>query len=186
MCQKGKKASVVEYKDEIIDGYRVLTFHDLNESAAEQENYLRHMAKDDKAYTRESFNKQKYFMRVTVLQTSLEEKTPEEVYTLYKKRWQIETFYNYFKKKANYASLHAEDYYKTQGSAFIMLISALIHQEVEKAAKAVDGKSLDDCLLDARMIKVHKRHGVWKLCNCLKKQTELFKKLNTELTVMPT
>lgn len=39
MYQKGKKASVVEYKDEIIDGYRVLTFRDLNESAAEQEVY---------------------------------------------------------------------------------------------------------------------------------------------------
>jgi hypothetical protein len=62
----------------------------------------------------------------------------------------------------------------------------LIHQEVEKAAKAVEGKSLDDCLLDARMIKAHKRHDAWKLCNCLKKQTELFKKLNTELIVMPT
>ena len=186
MYQKGKKASVVEYKDEIIDGYRVLTFRDLNESAAEQENYLRHMSKGDKAYTRENFDKQKYFMGVTVLQTSLEEKAPVEIYTLYKKRWQIETFYNYFKNKANYASLHAEDYYKTQGLAFIMLISALIHQEVEKAAKAVEGKSLDDCLLDARMIKAHKRHGSWKLCNCLKKQTELFKKLNTELIVMPT
>lgn len=35
MYQRGKKASVVEYKDEIIDGYRVLTYNDLNESAAE-------------------------------------------------------------------------------------------------------------------------------------------------------
>ena len=44
-----------------------------------------------------------------------------------------------------------------------------------------DGKSLDDCLLDARMVKAHKRHGVWKLCNCLKRQLDLFKRLNTEL-----
>jgi hypothetical protein len=122
-------------------------------------------------------------MGVTVLQTSLEEKTPEEIYSLYKKRWKIETFYNYFKNKANYASLHAEDYYKTQGLAFIMLVSALIHQEMEKATKDIDGKSLDDCLLDARMVKAHKRHGVWKLCNCLKKQVELFKRLSTELKV---
>ena len=50
MYQKGKKASVVEYKDEIIDGYRVLTYRDLNESTAEQENYLRHMAKGEEAY----------------------------------------------------------------------------------------------------------------------------------------
>ena len=47
--QKGKKASVIEYKDEIIDGYRVLTYRDLNESATEQENYLRHMQRGDKS-----------------------------------------------------------------------------------------------------------------------------------------
>ena len=40
-------------------------------------------------------------------------------------------------------SLHAEDYYKTQGLAFIMLVAALIHQEVEKATRKIDGKSLD-------------------------------------------
>ena len=112
------------------------------------------------------------------------EKTPEEIYCLYKKRWKLETFYNYFKNKANYASLHAEDYYKTQGLAFIMLVAALIHQEVEKATKEIDGKSLDDCLLDARMVKAHKRHGIWKLCNCLKKQVTLFTQLNTELKVI--
>ena len=184
LYQKGKKAAVVEYKDEIIDGYRVLTFRDLNEATTEQQNYLRHMALGHKAYTQEGFEKQKYFMGVTVLQTSLEEKTPEEVYCLYKKRWKLETFYNHFKNKANYASLHAEDYYKTQGLAFIMLVAALIHQEVEKATKEIDGKSLDDCLLDARMVKAHKRHGIWKLCNCLKKQVTLFKQLNTEMKVI--
>ena len=57
--QKGKKASVVEYKDEIIDGYRILTFRDLNEAATEQQNYLRHMALGHKAYTQEGFEKQK-------------------------------------------------------------------------------------------------------------------------------
>ena len=78
MYQKGRKASVVEYKEEIINGYRVLTYRDLNESASEQENYLRHMSRGDKSYTNEGFQKAKYYMGVTVLQTSLE-------YTLFTK-----------------------------------------------------------------------------------------------------
>ena len=179
MYQKGKKASVVEYKDEIIDGYRVLTYRDLNESTAEQENYLRHMAKGEEAYTKEGFEKSRYFMGVTVLQTSIEDKDPEEIYTLYKKRWAIETFYNYFKNKAGYVSLHEEDYYKTQGLAFIMLISSLIHHEMADAARAIEGKSIETCLLEARMVKIHKRHGQWTTCNCLKKQKTLFKAFNT-------
>ena len=183
MYQKGKKASVIEYKDDIIDGYRVLTYRDLNESAAEQENYLRHMQRGDKSYTQEGFEKAKYYMGVTVLQTSLEGKTPQEIYELYKKRWTIETFYNYFKNKAGYNSLYVEDYYKTQGLAFIMLVAALIHQEVETAVAELDGKSVTTCLLEARMIKAHKRHGQWTVCNCLKKQVELFKRMNTPLDV---
>ena len=179
MYQKGKKAAVVEYKDEIIDGYRILTYRDLNESTAEQENYLRHMANGDKSYTKEGFEKAKYYMGVTVLQTSIDDKSPNEIYTLYKKRWTIETFYNYFKNKAGYVSLHEEDYYKTQGLSFIMLISSLIYHDMVEASKAVNGKSIETCLLEARMVKVHKRHGKWSICNCLKKQVALFKAFNT-------
>lgn len=183
MYQKGKKASVVEYKDEIIDGYRVLTYRDLNESASEQQNYLRYIAKGNKSYTKEGFEKAKYYMGVTVLQTSIEDSTPEEIYTLYKKRWSIETFYNYFKNTANFASLHVEDYYKTQGLSFIMLITSLIHHNMSEAAKACEGKTLQTCLLEARMVKANKRHGKWTACNCLKKQTELFKAFNTAMQV---
>lgn len=181
MYQRGRKASVVEYKEETIDGCRVLTYRDLSESAAEQENYLRHMAKGDKSYTAEGFEKYRHYMGVTVLQTSSRDKGAEEIYTLYKKRWAIETFYNYFKNKAGYASLHGEDYYKTQGLAFIMLVSSLIHHEMVEAAKAAEGKPIETCLLEARMVKIHKRHGQWSVCNCLKKQAALFKAFNTSM-----
>ena len=99
------------------------------------------------------------------------------------KHWTIETFYNYFKNKAGYNSLYAEDYYKTQGLAFIMLVSALIHQEMEAAVANVDGKTVSTCLLESRMVKAHKRHGNWTVCNCLKKQVELFKQLNTPFEI---
>lgn len=181
--QKGKKASVIEYKDEIIDGYRVLTYRDLNESASEQQSFLRKIEQGHKSYTKDNFDKLKYFMGVTVLQTSLENQSAEEIYELYKKRWQIETFYNYFKNKANYNSLHEQDYYKSQGLAFIMLVSALIHHEFEEASVSIKGKSVQSCLLDARMVKIHKRHGNWSVCNLLNKQKELFKQLNTEATI---
>lgn len=38
-----------------------------------------------------------------------------------------------------------------------MLVSTLIHQEFEVAIKEVKGKSVQDCLLDARMVKANKR-----------------------------
>ena len=99
------------------------------------------LLKGYKAYTKEGFERAKYFMGVIALQTSIEEQIPQEIYGLDKKRWQIETFYNYFKNKAGYNSMHAQDYCKTQGLAFVMLVSALIHQEFETAAASIQGKS---------------------------------------------
>lgn len=177
MYQKGKKASVVEYKDEKINGVRILTYRDLNISAAEQENYLRHMAKGDPAFTKEGLEQTRLLMGVSVLQTSMMDKTPYDIYVLYKKRWTIETYFNYFKNQAGYSCLHSEDYYKTQGLAFIMLVSSLIHQEMHQLSKST-GLSLQDCLLTARMVKANKRNGCWVLANCLKRQLDLFDVFN--------
>lgn len=181
--QKGRKGTVVEYKDELIDGNRVITYRNLDESVLEQTNYLRHMQEGNSSYTQARFDKLKDFMGVIVMQTSILDKSPQEIYTLYKKRWTIETFYNYFKNKADYRTLYMQDYYKTQGLAFIMLVSALIHQEFEEAAKCVKGKSVQDCLLDARMVKANKRREVWCVCNYGAKQLSLFQQLNTPATV---
>ena len=101
----------------------------------------------------------------------------------YKKRWTIETFYNYFKNKADFNTLYEGDYYKTQGLAFIMLVVGLIQRAMETAVINVNGKSVSTCLLDARMVKISKRQGVWTICNVLNKQKTLFEKLNTPLTV---
>ncbi len=67
--------------------------------------------------------------------------------------------------------------------AFIMLVSALIHREMENAVKNIEDKSVQTCLLEAKMIKAHKRRNTWTVCNCLPKKKELFTLLNTPLTV---
>lgn len=182
--QKGRKGTVVEYKDESIGGNRVITYRDLDESVLEQTNYLRHMEEGHRSYTQARFDKLKDFMGVIVMQTSILDKSAQEIYALYKKRWTIETFYNYFKNRADYRTLYMQDYYKTQGLAFVMLVSALIHREFEEAAKCVKGKSVQDCLLEARMVKANRRYDVWYVCNCGAKQKDLFKQLNTS-TVIP-
>jgi len=181
--KKGKKSSIIEYKDEIIENHRVITYRDLNESLTEQESYLNHIEKGDQSYTKEKFSKIKDLMGVIVLQTNIDDKTPEEIYTLYKKRWSIETFYNYFKNGADFNSLHQTSYYKTQGLAFIMLITALIHHELSEKVKNIKGKSVDKCLLEAKMVKANKRFGQWTVCNCLKKQVDLFEALDTPLKI---
>lgn len=96
------------------------------------------MAKGDKSYTRESFERVRCYMGVIVLQTNSEDKEPEEIYTLCKKHWNIEIVYNYFKNKVGYVSPHEKDYYKTQGLAFIMLLHSMLYYEIVERKQQID------------------------------------------------
>ncbi len=181
--QRDRKASAVEYwasRDE--PGRRIIAYRDLNMAALEQSNYLRYIEQGRKSYTEERFEKMKDLMGVIVLQTNLSEPA-DEVFKLYKRRWSIETFFNYLKNDIGYHSLYLKDYYKTQGLAFVMLVSALIHKRLKDATAQVKGKTMRECLLDARMIKLNKRDGAWSCANCKGAHQRLFEALNTPLSV---
>lgn len=149
-------------------------------------NYLRHVKRGDRPYTMERFAEVKDLMGVTVLQTSLEDATPEEVFALYKKRWSVETHFDYFKNGQDSHTLCMQDYHMMQGLAFVLLVSGLVHREVADALEASGlGVSMPEMLIEARKVKAAKRHGAWVACNCKKKRIEFFEKLNTPLEVMP-
>jgi hypothetical protein len=78
-----------------------------------------------------------------------------------------------------------QDYCKAQGLAFVMLVTALVYKRVSEASGKVRGKSVDDCLLEARMVKANKVGGEWVPSNLLERQRELFDALGTPLSVEP-
>ena len=102
--------------------------------------------------------------------------TPEEIFSGYKKRWGIETFYQYLKNRGDYNDLMFQDYYKEQGFSFIMLIAGQIHQKMIEAIKLLHDNtiSIRDILLMARCMKMEKRGNVWNLKNTRKKDLEIF------------
>ena len=180
--ERSKKKSVIEYKDvQLTDSPgRVIVFRDINENAVECENYMKHLSQGRKGFSMEEYRRINPYFGVIVLQTNLSE-PPSRVYSSYKNRWQIETFYNYFKNDIDYNALGIQDYYMTQGLAFIMLVAGLIHREMTEATR--DMKiSINDCLLSGRFIKAHKKHGKWQVTNVKKRYIELFKTLNIDLT----
>ena len=184
--ERGRKSALVEFKEDRSAGARVLVFRDVDEAARMQANYLRHVKRGDGSYTMEKFADAKDLMGVTVLQTSLEDEGPEDVFALYKRRWSVETYFDYFKNGQDAHALCMQDYHKMQGLAFVLLVSGLVHREVADALEASGlGISMPEMLIEARKVKAAKRHGVWVACNCKKKRVEFFKKLNTPLEVAP-
>ena len=181
--RRNRKASAIEYRDAVRRGARVILFRDLNKQAMEQAGYLAKVEQGAKGYTAERFEEVKDLMGVIVLQTSREDMSAQEVYEAYKRRWSVETFFDWLKNGAGFTSPGAQDYCKAQGLAFVALVTALVHREIAEACKAVKGKSVDDCLLEARMVKANKVGGKWVCCNLKSKQEELFSALNAPLAV---
>jgi hypothetical protein len=184
--RKSRKNSVVEHREHCeLSGVRVVLYRDLNKAALEQSGYLSKLEQGAKGYTAEGFESAKDVMGVIVLQTSRSDMSAQEIYETYKKRWSIETFFDYLKNGVGFTSPKVQDYYKAQGLAFVMLVTALVHKGLEGACFEIKGKSIDDCLMEARMVKVNKVGGRWVSSNLLTRQQDLFEALGTPLSMEP-
>lgn len=175
--ERGKKKSVVEYKELTKEKYKVIFYKDLSQNATEAADYYKKI--NEKTYTIEKYNVLKEFFGTIVLQTNLSENA-QEVYKLYKQRWLIETFYDYYKNRLDANTLCLQDYYQTQGLSFILLITSLIHSDFSDKIKQT-GKTISDLLLNTRFLKLHKKRGVWSLENTSRKHYELFSSLGISL-----
>jgi len=170
--------NAIEYVEDICEGNRVIRYKDVDRAALEKDDYYRKI--DGTKRTIEKYEELKDNFGTITLQTNLD-LSAKEIYALYKERWQIETFYNYFKNEVDFNALGLQSYYKIQGLAFLMLVTGLIRSEFKEAIKDIKGKTYTDILLEARMIKINKNFGIWKVMNTRAQLKELFKNLNVDL-----
>jgi hypothetical protein len=183
--RRSRRASAIEYREHGRGTARVVLFRDLSKAALEQSGYLAKLEQGAKGYTQAGFMAAKDVMGVIVLQTNRHDLSAQEIYEIYKRRWSIETFFDYLKNDAGLTSFAVQGYCKVQGVAFVMLVTALVHKHVKEAFAKVKGKSVDDCLLEARMVKANKVAGGWVCSNLLERQRVLFEALGTPLSVDP-
>jgi len=164
----------------------VLHFRDLLQQAQIQANYLRHMEMGTSGYTQGEARCDAALHGRDAAADEPRGRTAQDIWSLYKRRWSIETLFDYFKNGQGAVALGHQDYCREQGLAFVLLVSALIMREASHAAQASGlGMSVGDILLDARMVKACRRFGKWEALNCKKKRLELFSKMNTGLKVVP-
>ena len=177
--RSGKKHARIEYMSKrISETDYVYVFRDIDENEKCRYNYQHSMELGKSGYTQEGFERSKEFFGVYVLQSN-GGLSPEDVFSGYKKRWGIETFYQYLKNLGDFNNLMFQDYYKEQGFSFIMLIAGQIHQKMIAAVKSLNDNtiSIRDILLMARCMKMEKRGNVWSLKNTRKKDLEILSRL---------
>ena len=180
--RSGKKHARVEYMERrISDTEFVYVFRDIEENEKCRFNYQRSIDLGKAGYTQEKYEENKEFFGVYVLQSN-SGLPAEQIFGNYKKRWGIETFYQYLKNKGDFNDLMFQDYYKEQGFAFIMLIAGQIHQTMISAISELNNNTLsvEDILLMARCMKMERRGDVWTLKNTRKKDLQILRKLGFE------
>lgn len=106
----------------------------------------------------------------------------EEVFNNYKKRWNIETYYNYIKNHLDFEALHTQDYYVMEGLSFIVLVSSYIYYILKEKVKDTSYNSVDEMLLDMRSIKLRKDNDIWHTTSTTIKRKKVFEDLNLDLT----
>ena len=177
--RSGKKHARIEYTSKkISDTEHVYVFRDIEENEKSRFNYQRCIEYGKEGYTWEKFEQIKESFGVYVLQSNAT-LSAEEVFSRYKKRWGIETLYQYLKNNADFNDLMIQDYYKEQGFAFIMLIVGQIHQKMKAAVKSLNNStfSVTDILLMAKCLKMEKRGSQWILKNARKRDLQILELL---------
>lgn len=177
------KIALVEYKVCDHGGFRVYVFHDKDEAMRDEANYTHMIELGRKGYTEEALDEKKPFFGLYVLRTNDSRSPAKDIFMWYKRRWRIETFYDFFSNVQHDEDFQQRSYYKVQGLAFILLVSSLVHREfAEHLKKAGVRESIQDVILDSRMIKLVKRGGIWKCENKKPSQAALLEKLGTSLS----
>lgn len=177
--RSGKKHARIEYTVRQISELEcVYVFRDIDENEKCRFNYQHCLELGKKGYTQEKFEQYKETFGVYVLQSNAA-KSAQEIFTIYKKRWGIETFYQYIKNTAGFNDLMIQDYYKEQGMAFLMLITGQIHQKMIAAVRSLNDNtiSIHDVMLMARCMKMERRGNSWNLKNTRKRDLSIMKQL---------
>lgn len=177
--RSGRRYARIQYTfQKISESECVYVFRDVDENEKCRYNYMRNIERNRKGYTRENFEIYKETFGVYVLQSNAP-LTPEEIYSMFKKRWGIETFYQYIKNDVNFNNLKLQSYYEEQGFSFIMLVTGQIHQMMLAAVKGLNDTtmSVSDLLYIASNIKMVRIKGKWYCKNTNKKELEILKRL---------
>ena len=126
---------------------------------------------------------------VIVLRLNLSKETTASVaYCNYKKRWSIETHYNFVENIIRFYGLKTSDYYTMQGLSFIILVVGQIKSSFKKKQKSSSSNyvrhlSIKECLIKAARMKVSQHiNKKWHFAASTQRTLELLKEMGVNIT----
>ena len=162
-------------------GTRVIYYRNMKQAMEQKNSYLKCIKNKVEGYTDEGLEKAEMSFGVIVLETT-HSGQPEDIYSLYKRRWRIETFYDYLKHQMDFNALGVQDLAKLQGLSFMMMLASLIRGACQLKVKEKKlNMNMPEVQAIASSVKLIRRSDKWFIEVASKKERELFKSLNVSL-----
>ena len=179
--KKQKYSSIVYYKEFNIDGQRYIAYKDATREASERSEYTKKMKAGKKGYTEDGLIKNDIYFGLFLLETNknVNNASAEVVFSSYKDRWTIETYYNYVRNKSDFNALYQQDYFMCQGLGFLVSVSGMIFSDIQCVIKDA-GMSMEDVMDTVGKLKMVEDGGNWQIKNKVKPVRELCEKIGFE------
>ena len=190
--KKGKKGMTHHFKfqerfvfcavKKITEDKSLYTFLDDRLKVEEEQTYLNRIEtqKEDKLSIKEFHKKAHVFGTFSIL-TNIRDKTPAEIYALYKSRMEVETAFDAFKNTLEADRTYMQNDQALEGWMFMNYLALLAYWRILKllVKKELLSKfSIRDLLIHMSHIKKIKINNQWYLAEITEKTKKLFSKLD--------
>ena len=167
-----------EFKGE--GNIRYIAFLDVTRQDAERRTYMEKLNLGVKGYSQEGLENSEKDFGLFLLETNDISLTAEQVFARYKKRWRIETFYNYIDNTIDFNALYQRDYCRTEGVGFVVHVAGMIFHDLRKELKKYN-YSVRDVMDGFRGIKAVKEQSNWVIRNNNKTRQTLANKIGFDI-----
>ncbi|NBW58466.1 hypothetical protein EBR43_11980 [bacterium] len=168
------------------EGKTIYTFLDDRLKLEEEQSYLNRIdvQKEDKLSIKEFHQIAHTFGTFSIL-TNLSEKTPLEIYELYKSRMEVETAFDAFKNTLQADRTYMQNDQSFEGWMFINYLALLAYWRILKLLvikELLSKVSIKDLLIHLSYIKKIRINGEWHQAEVTNKTKKLFAKLGYTIT----
>ena len=167
-----------EFKGE--GNIRYFAFLDVTRQDAERRTYMEKLRNGVKGYSQEGLESNEKDFGLFLLETNDISLTPEQIFTGYKKRWKIETFYDYIDNSIDFNALYQQDYCRTEGVGFIVHVAGMIYHDLRSELKKYN-YSVREVMDALSGLKAVKEHSKWAIRNNNKARQTIADKIGFEI-----
>ena len=176
---KNGYSSVIRYSEYSLENksIRYIAFLDTTRQSAERQTYIKKMKNHEKGYTEEGLIESEKDFGLFLLETNDTKKKAVEIFTDFKSRWTIETFYDFIDNDVDVNALCLQDYCEYEGLGFIVQVTGMIYHDLKKETDK-HGLSMKEVMSLLKGLKLVKERDRYVVRNDNKERKDLCKELN--------